>query len=394
MTFFRRAARVATLLSISGVGCGSSSPSDNGAPDTSDASSVEGGAATDASADATGASDGTTNGATDGTTGDGGSTTSSILDVSSSGGHACAVSADGRLRCWGANNQGQLGDGTTTPHPTPIDVPGITGAIAVSAKANHTCAVVAGGAVKCWGDNYNGVLGAGGTNQALVPLDVPTVTGAKSVTTGSGHSCAILTNGSLRCWGSNYYGQLGPVPNPPNPSVLMLQAPAVQVGCGNGFTCAALTDGTAWCWGAGSEGELGDGKSAFSSGPVQVSGLTNVVGIASGQGQNCAVLADGTARCWGSNAGGALGDGKTEIQSATPVVVAGLSGAKQIDANEAVTMVLLADGSAAVWPQPQLATVPGLTGATKVSAGGCAIVGAGVSCWMTTATPTPVPGLP
>jgi alpha-tubulin suppressor-like RCC1 family protein len=172
-----------------------------------------------------------------------------------------------------------------------------------------------------------------------------------------------------------------------------LQAPAVQVGCGNGFTCAALADGTAWCWGAGSEGELGDGKTAFSSGPVQVSGLTNVIGIASGQGQNCAVLADGTARCWGSNAGEALGDGKpTEVQSPLPVVVAGVSGAKQIDANEAVTMVLLADGSAAVWPR--LAPVAGLKGATKVSAGGCALVGAGVECWMDGATPTPVAGLP
>jgi alpha-tubulin suppressor-like RCC1 family protein len=173
-----------------------------------------------------------------------------------------------------------------------------------------------------------------------------------------------------------------------------VQAAAGLFGCGNGFTCAALADGTAWCWGAGSEGELGNGTTAFSSGAVQVKDLTTVVGISSGQGENCALLRDGMVRCWGSNASGALGDGKTEVQSSTPVAVAGVSGAKQIDADEAVTMVLLADGSAAVWPEPQLATVPGLTGATKVSAGGCAIVGTGVVCWMDGPTPTPVPGLP
>jgi hypothetical protein len=125
---------IAPWLLVALVGCGSSSSSGGGTPDTSDAS-ASGGAPTDAS------------GPPNGTNLDGGSGTPAIVDVASSGGQACAVSADGRLRCWGDNSQGQLGDGSTNPHAVPTDVPGVTGAIAVSAKGSHTCAVVAGGAV-------------------------------------------------------------------------------------------------------------------------------------------------------------------------------------------------------------------------------------------------------
>lgn len=97
---------------------------------------------------------------------------SRVVAVSAGTSHSCAVDADGRVWCWGGNSPGgPLGDGTLETRLVPVEVPGVTGIATVSAGASHTCAVTTTGVAKCWGNNDHGQLGDGTTTNRL-PGDV------------------------------------------------------------------------------------------------------------------------------------------------------------------------------------------------------------------------------
>jgi alpha-tubulin suppressor-like RCC1 family protein len=130
---------------------------------------------------------------------------SEVRQLSSGGGHSCAVTLTNGLWCWGANAAGQLGGSVTSNSPQ--QVAGVVDAVQVAAGGQHTCLLRSDGTLRCWGGNTRGQLGNASADGGAAMVD-PGVSGATAVSTGSSHTCAIL-DGGLWCWGNNDYGQLG-----------------------------------------------------------------------------------------------------------------------------------------------------------------------------------------
>ena len=275
--------------------------------------------------------------------------------VSAGSRHTCAVATGGPVKCWGANAKGQLGDASVATHVVPADVAGpLTGASIVAAGVEHTCAVVAG-AVRCWGANAMGQVGDSTFTDRLVPVVATGLaSGATGVSAGARHACAVV-GGVVKCWGDNTYGQLGAgstgsvstVPVEP----VGLSSGIAAVKPGDEFTCALTTGGGAKCWGRNDAGQVGDGTTSSPRyAPTDVSGLSGgVASIAAGGGFACAVTTGGAARCWGANGAGTLGDG-TNAARAVPGDVTGLSsGASAVAAGQNHACALTTGGGVKCW---------------------------------------------
>ncbi len=272
------------------------------------------------------------------------------------GGHSCARLADGTVWCWGGNYNGQLGDGTKTNKSLPVKVDAL-GSTATSVRAStgsHTCALKNDGTLWCWGFNNRGQLGDGTTVDETMPVQV-TALGSLvvEVAVGSQHTCARKTNGTVWCWGWNDGGQLGDgtYDTKSTPAqVAALGSSALEVAAGDSHTCARKADGTLWCWGNGNLGALGDGSATVKPTPVQVAALgTSVIGVTAGGGYTCARKSDSTAWCWGWNDKGQLGDGTTTDKS-IPVQLTTLgTTVSEIQAGFKGTCARRTDGSAWCW---------------------------------------------
>ena len=237
--------------------------------------------------------------------------------------YTCALLEGGTVKCWGANGYGQLGDGTVGNFKsTPTSVKDLTGAIAVTAGKAYTCALLEGGKVKCWGSNWHGQLGDGTKVDKLTPTPVKDLTGAIAVTADGAHTCALLEGGKVKCWGYKWEGELGDEAKDDKltPTSVQNLTGAIDVTGGYWHTCALLEDGTVKCWGSNWEGELGNGTTGNKLTPTPVQGLTGAIAVTAGDWHTCALLEYGTLKCWGDNSSGQLGNGTTGY-SPTPVEV-------------------------------------------------------------------------
>ncbi len=122
----------------------------------------------------------------------------------------CALRSDNSVQCWGMNSHGNLGAGREGDSSTPLDVVGLGANVKQLAVGGfHSCALLNSGAIRCWGLNNSGQLGDGSTTNRGSSVSGPALAGVQSLALGAAHSCALLANGTLQCWGHNDYGQLG-----------------------------------------------------------------------------------------------------------------------------------------------------------------------------------------
>lgn len=302
--------------------------------------------------------------------------------------HACAILADDSVKCWGGNEFGQLGNGTTGTTAGAVTVSGVANAVDIAAGSNFSCAVVGAaagdiaGAVVCWGQGTSGQLGNGFTSSSSTPVAVGSSSTATQVSARAAHACALLQRGDVVCWGDGTSGQLGnggvsssavPVTvlgtGADNYDIIDAQgepvsAKAFQVSAGNAHTCARVStsSGSAGlgvkCWGATNHGELGNGAAFCQTGticdpkapnpvPQRVTGLTTAAHLAAGGHHTCVVLTTGGGRCWGLGDQGQLGNGATR-RSSTPVTVSALYGATHASAGNLFSCVS-ASGALKCW---------------------------------------------
>jgi alpha-tubulin suppressor-like RCC1 family protein len=253
-----------------------------------------------------------------------------FVSVSTGSFHTCALTSEGSLYCWGRNFDGQLGTGNTVTrnNPTAVIMPVDVSFASIDAGGNYTCALTTTGTIYCWGRNEYGQLGNGTTASSTNPLALSLSAGVpiESISVGEVSACARTSGGAIYCWGNNSYGQLGDGTTTSRYTPMRLSIPAgetfVSITTGYTHTCASTIVDTIYCWGYNAYGQLGTDDTVNRTSPVMVSMSVGVSSpsLSVGWIHTCMRTSTGTIYCWGYNADGQLGNGTTS-QSNTPVLV-------------------------------------------------------------------------
>lgn len=336
--------------------------------------------------------------------------TSDSLSVSATG--TITLAPDGTTWGAGTNTAGELGDGTTTVHKSPVQANGLTNVvqvaqsstgaaaackstvylrgdgtvwqsgtingkstpepvegdvlkdvISIAAGGCHNLALDAQGHLYAWGTGTNGQLGNGATTSVSTPVKV--MDNVSTMAAGALHSLAVKTDGSVWAWGSNTNGRLGDGTttqrtSPVEITTLSTDAAASQggiralaAGVSNSF--AIGRDGTVWAWGANTSGALGDGTTTQRTSPVKIATLGpntaagTVRQVVAGNAGGAALMTDGTVRAWGINTSGQLGNGTASGTATVPTLVSGLTGQVALAGGNATYASADAAGQVKVW---------------------------------------------
>ena len=267
--------------------------------------------------------------------------------------HTCAVRVDGTVACWGGNGVGQLGRGFSgNNEPLPGIVPNLQAVWAVATGHRYTCVLLPIGRLRCWGLNTTGQLGDGTQQDSSNPRNSVEDAGFKSgVALGNGHTCFLQAD-VVQCWGQNAAGQLGRAPtNAPqlDPVAVAGIPDTVEVVAGLDRTCTLNAVDVVFCWGENTARQLGNGSTTDVVVPTAVGGVGGAVsarGVAAGLRHSCAWRADGTIACWGFPR--TLGNGSI-LGSTEPVAVSGSANSVAVVAGDEHTCSLRPSGLLACW---------------------------------------------
>jgi hypothetical protein len=251
--------------------------------------------------------------------------------------YTAAIKTDGSLWLWGENNAAQLGNNVSgSDRSTPVTT--FTGGNnwkSVDCGGYHTVAIKTDGSLWNWGRNNNGQLGDFSTTQRNIP--VTTFAGGttwKQVSAGQEVTFGIKTDGTLWSWGAGAGGRLG------NFAVTDRSTPVTtfaggtnwkQISCESDHTAAIKTDGSLWTWGLGSLGRLGTNDTITRSTPVTTfAGGNNWKSVVGARENTAALKTDGSLWVWGYSGDGTLGTNDTTNRSTPVTTFAGGNNWKQV----------------------------------------------------------------
>jgi alpha-tubulin suppressor-like RCC1 family protein len=277
--------------------------------------------------------------------------------------HACALDESGAAWCWGWNQDGSIGDGTTTSRSTPVQVTGGLTFTSLTAGSVHICGLTSLGKAYCWGNG--GQVGDGTTIDRTVPTAVAGGLTFIQVAASGNHTCGLTAAGQAYCWGVNAEGQLGDATFTDR-LVPTLVANAVggsavifaSLEAGAEHTCGLTNAGKAYCWGSGKTGQTGDGTfGSRSAAPKAVTGTLSFTELTARNNSTCGLIGGGALYCWGSNVNGTLADGDlsfTPHASPTPSLggpfaALAAGGTVKMDDLGTHTCALTAAGAAYCW---------------------------------------------
>jgi len=322
---------------------------------------------------------------------------SGAVEVAAGDRHVCVRSDAGRVQCWGQGREGQRGDGLFDampqrwhgPHPPPMPrtaqtvatVTGLEDVVRLAAGSDFSCALRGDGSLRCWGADRDGQLGDGGDAPRATPVVVP-VAPVADLSLGAAHACAVLRAGDVQCWGYNDSGQAdnaapgrvrGPyvafaADVPGDRSTGGPSAARISALASSGRHACVVRGGAVECLGDNRFGQLGDGTWTTRAAPVRVQGISDAVEVIAGTRHSCARRASGEVMCWGDDTFGQLGQPGVPVGESrdehgmgpppapvaersrpSPVMVAGLSGARQLVAQGSYTCALQDAGVLRCW---------------------------------------------
>ena len=301
---------------------------------------------------------------------------SKALRVAVGDSSAYALLEDGTVVSWGANDEGQLGNGAPgangalgihpKPSVTPVRVTGLADIIEIEAGSQHALALRKDGTVWAWGRRDDGALGGGDAKpagslrvvSALAPVPVPGLEGIMQIAAGRTHNLALRRDGHVMSWGTNSTGELGVGTRVTGwtPAEVVGLDRVVEIAAGyesSGISGAVRDDGTVWMWGSNGTAAMGNGQKSGAPDepggsnplPAQVKGIAGAKHLSIGSGHVAALLGDGSLRMWGKNCCGEIAIGTSGPYEPRPVKVAGITNVAAVYLGNMRSYMVRADGT-------------------------------------------------